>query len=293
LVRGSNVWHWEALAGGENYVARDVFVLDCANSASRRMLSALPDLRVRDHSRDAAILVMHSSEGCDGAITALTSRASDLVGNDALGDEVVNRGKSLMRRKSDADDLRRNTESSMRLAATDPLTGLYDRRYADPYLADVIRNPSATGEPFAVIMVDTDHFPAVTDEHGQAVGDAVLREIANRMRDNLGAIDLVARSGGEEFLVDMPGTDGGRARPVANRLRVLICDDPIVLENGADGTVMVSAGVTVGGAPQFCASGATESMIDATRGQNGGAQSELGRVYSRLSRRRSRASRSA
>ena len=63
----------EALARGDNYVARDVFVLDFANSASRQMLSALPDLRARNHSRHAAILAMHSSEDCDGAITALTT----------------------------------------------------------------------------------------------------------------------------------------------------------------------------------------------------------------------------
>ena len=109
-----------------------------------------------------------------------------------MGDEIVHRGKSLMRRKSDVDDLRHNKLSSMRLATTDPLTGLYDRRYADVYLEDVIRNPSVTGEPFAVMMADVDHFKAVANEHEQAVGDAVLREIANRMRDNLRTIDPVA-----------------------------------------------------------------------------------------------------
>jgi len=266
----------EALAGGSDYVARDVFVLDCANSAARQMLSALPDLRARDHSRHAAILVMHRSEDSDGAITALTSGASDLVGNDALGDEVVHRVQSLMRRKSVADDLRRNSESSMRLAATDPLTGLYNRRYADTYLADVIRNSSVTGEPFAVMMADIDHFKAVNDDHGHAVGDAILREIASRMSDNLRAIDLVARFGGEEFLVVMPGTDAERAGPAANRLRARIGNDPIVLDDGTEITVTVSVGVTVGGAPRICTSGAVATMIDASRGQAGVADRLLG-----------------
>ena len=266
----------EALAGGGDYVARDVFVLDCANTASRQMLSALPDLRARDHSRHAAILAMHRGDDCDSAITALTSGASDLISTDALGDEVVHRVQSLMRRKSDADDLRRNSESSMRLAATDPLTGLYNRRYANTYLADVIRNSSVTGEPFAVMMADIDHFKSVNDTYGHAAGDAILRAIARRISDNLRSIDLVARFGGEEFLVVMPGTDADRAGPAANRLRARICDDPVVLDDGREVTVTVSVGVTVGGAPRIFASGAAAEMLDPTRSQNGVADKLLG-----------------
>lgn len=257
----------EALAGGGDHVARDVFVLDCANPAARQMLSALLDLRARDHSRHAAILVMHPSDDCDSAITALTSGASDLVGADASGDEVVHRVRSLMRRKSDADDLRRNSESSMRLAATDPLTGLYNRRYADTYLSDVIRNSSVTGEPFAVMMADIDHFKTVNDTYGHAVGDTILREIASRVSDNLRSIDLVARFGGEEFLVVMPGTDAERAGPAANRLRARICDDPIILEDGREITVTVSVGVTVGGVSRVGGSG-TAASIDPVREQD-------------------------
>lgn len=255
----------EALAGERDEASRDVFVLDCANTAARQMLSALPDLRARDHSRHAAILVMHRSEDCQAAITALTSGASDLVGTDALGDEIVHRVQSLVRRKSDADDLRRNTESSMRLAATDPLTGLYNRRYADRYLSDVIQNSNITGQPFAVMMADIDHFKSVNDTYGHAVGDAILRTIASRISDNLRSIDLVARFGGEEFLVVMPGTDAERAGPAANRLRAKICDDPIVLEDGREVTVTVSVGVTVGGARRPGAPPAAKSAVTPSR----------------------------
>ena len=266
----------EALAGGGAYVARDIFVLDCSSVAARQLLSALPDLRARDHSRHAEILVMHRNDDCEGAITALTSGASDLVSADALGDEVVHRVQSLVRRKSDADDLRRNSESSMRLAATDPLTGLYNRRYADTYLADVIRNSNVTGQPFAVMMADIDHFKAVNDTHGHAVGDAILREIARRMKDNLRSIDLVARFGGEEFLVVMPGTDADRAGPAANRLRARICNDPILLVDGTEVTVTVSVGVTVGGVPRGGSANGEAAHPDAATLQSGVADKLLG-----------------
>jgi len=266
----------QALAGERGEASRDVFVLDCANTAARQMLSALPDLRARDHSRHAAILVMHPSDDCDAAITALTSGASDLVGADALGDELVHRVQSLIRRKSDADDLRRNTESSMRLAATDPLTGLYNRRYADRYLSDVIQNSNVTGEPFAVMMADIDHFKSVNDTYGHAAGDVILRTIASRISDNLRSIDLVARFGGEEFLVVMPGTDAERAGPAANRLRARICDDPIILEDGREITVTVSVGVTVGGARRLSAPQAAQSVLPPLRAEGAVADKLLG-----------------
>ena len=256
----------QALAGTSDHLPRDIYVLDCSHGTAREMLSALPDLRARDHSRHAAILVMHRASDWGGAVTALTSGASDLAADDALGGELVHRVRALLRRKADADDLRRNTESSMRLAATDSLTGLYNRRYADTYLADVIRTSSVTGAPFAVMMADIDHFKSINDTHGHAVGDTILREIANRMRDNLRAIDLVARFGGEEFLVVMPGTDAERAGPAANRLRARISDDPVVLADGTEVQVTVSVGVTIGGEPRICASGAAATLIDTTPG---------------------------
>ena len=74
----------------------------------------------------------------------------------------------------------------------------------------------------------------------------------------------------------MPGTDGERARPAANRLRALICDDPIVVENDTEVTATVSVGVPVGGVAKICASGAAASMIDTTRGQKGVVDRLLG-----------------
>lgn len=257
----------QALSAKGDPTPRDVYILDCAHCEARELLSALPDLRARDHSRHSAILAIHREGDWDCAITALTGGASDITDDAALGGEIVHRVKVLMRQKSEADDLRRNTESSLRLAATDPLTGLYNRRYADAYLANVIEGASITGEPFAVMLADIDHFKSINDVHGHAVGDRVLQEVAQRMKDNLRAIDLVARFGGEEFLVVMPGTDAERAGPAANRLRKRVSDVPVELETGEKITVTVSVGVTVGGTPNILASGAAMSKIDTSRGE--------------------------
>ena len=98
------------------------------------------------------------------------------------------------------------------------------------------------------MMLDLDHFKAVNDTHGHAAGDRVLVEVAQRLRDNLRAIDLVARIGGEEFLVAMPETSVEQARSAAERLRRVIEDTPFDCTRAGQGPLRVtmSIGVAIG-----------------------------------------------
>ncbi|MFT6076528.1 MAG: two-component system cell cycle response regulator [Yoonia sp.] len=78
---------------------------------------------------------------------------------------------------------------------------------------------AVSGREFAVMMLDIDHFKAINDAYGHAAGDMVLIQIADRLRENQRAIDLVARVRGEEFLVAMPRTSVREAKQAADRLR--------------------------------------------------------------------------
>jgi two-component system cell cycle response regulator len=110
------------------------------------------------------------------------------------------------------------------------------------------------------MMIDIDHFKAVNDTHGHAAGDKVLVELADRLRQNLRAIDLVARMGGEEFLVAMPGTSVTDARLAADRLRALVNTTPFDLgDNQPALKITVSVGVAVSG--QFNAETAAINKI--------------------------------
>ncbi len=91
-------------------------------------------------------------------------------------------------------------------------------------------------------MADIDHFKHINDMHGHLVGDAVLREVAGRLRDVLRPYDAVGRYGGEEFLVVLPGCDGTSATGLAERLRQHVAAKPVETPQG-DVAVTLSLGV--------------------------------------------------
>ncbi|MEP7081410.1 MAG: sensor domain-containing diguanylate cyclase [Chloroflexota bacterium] len=132
------------------------------------------------------------------------------------------------------------------LAMRDPLTGLFNRRYLDPALDQLIaqraRVPVAERFPLAAIMFDLDHFSELNNRHGHHVGDEVLRTFGSILRARMRASDLVARWGGEEFAAILFRSTLEDAMRVADGVRQQLADTKI---SGADGepvTATVSAG---------------------------------------------------
>jgi diguanylate cyclase (GGDEF)-like protein len=127
-------------------------------------------------------------------------------------------------------------------AVIDGLTGMLNRRALDQRLHELTAQARITGQPVAVIAGDIDHFKRVNDEHGHATGDAVLVEVAYRLRKALRAFDLAYRVGGEEFLVVLPGVDVPAAAKLAEQLRAAVAAEPavglrITMSFGIAGTV--------------------------------------------------------
>ncbi len=130
--------------------------------------------------------------------------------------------------------------ASRRVAATDHLTGLPNRFALQPRIGELAHQAAATGERVAVVAVDVDHLKALNDEHGHATGDAVLREVARRLRACLSPFDSIYRFGGEEFVALLAGYDIASARAAAETMRRAVGDTAIESH-----PVTVSVGVAI------------------------------------------------
>ena len=126
-------------------------------------------------------------------------------------------------------------QEAQRLSLTDPLTGLWNYRYLTIGLGHEIERATRFSRPLAALMLDLDRFKSINDKYGHQVGDAVLIELAGRMRAEVREVDTVARYGGEEFVIVLPETDAIGAARLATRLGTVIRSTPFCLDLGSNG----------------------------------------------------------
>jgi len=135
------------------------------------------------------------------------------------GRQSLDRERRLVRT---AAALREATAQLEKLAATDHLTGIWNRRAFFEAFGVEFRRAQRYGRNLSVLMIDLDNFKQANDLGGHAFGDYVLAATAKITRENLRESDMVGRYGGEEFAVVLPETDGAHAAPVAEKLRAAI-----------------------------------------------------------------------
>ena len=129
-----------------------------------------------------------------------------------------------------------------RLSRHDGLTGLLNRRAIEEALDAQMQRSRRSGEVFALMMLDIDHFKAINDHYGHAVGDLALKHAALLLHGGLREVDRLGRYGGEEFLLLLPGLPLAQAQPVAERLRENLAARPL-LHGGETIAVSVSIGI--------------------------------------------------
>jgi len=121
-----------------------------------------------------------------------------------------------------------------KLAITDPLTHLYNRRYLEEKFGDELLRAKAYRIPLSIIMADIDHFKIINDTYGHKVGDKVLEVLGVILKANVRDKDIVARYGGEEFMILLPNTSKLDAQKVAERIRKEIEETPLTEIGGPE-----------------------------------------------------------
>jgi two-component system cell cycle response regulator len=201
-------------------------------------------LRAQEITRSLPVLLIAGNEEIDRIAKGLDLGANDYILRPIERSELVARARTQIKQKRHHDWLLHNYEQSLALALVDPLTGAYNRRYLDVHLPRMFDRYRANDRPLTVIALDIDFFKKINDTYGHAAGDQVLKEVVNRARQSVRAVDLVTRMGGEEFDVIMPETDIKVATDIGERIRDRIGASPVILPDTTQAIhVTVSIGV--------------------------------------------------
>lgn len=162
---------------------------------------------------------------------------------------MANRNKDLQNRLSastkEVGTMRANLETARAASLTDQLTGIPNRRSFDSFLRNQTAMTAAEEKPLCLIICDIDHFKKFNDTHGHPVGDQVLKSVARILSSGVREGDLVARFGGEEFVIVMPSATLEEAARTAERLRAAVASRKIIMRGAAKdlGSVTMSFGI--------------------------------------------------
>jgi diguanylate cyclase (GGDEF)-like protein len=201
-------------------------------------------IRARDGSPYTYILLVTTRNRQEDRLEGLAAGADDFLAKPLspaeltarleIARRILSMQAALISRSVQAErlhaELRRQNERLAELVATDPLTGLANRRHLVETLESASSLAQRYAQPLSLIMLDVDWFKRYNDTFGHRAGDDILGRFADLLRHGVRAHDLVARYGGEEFVILLPSTDAEAARFVAERLRGTIESAPWPLD---------------------------------------------------------------
>ena len=202
--------------------------------------------RLRDKSRKFYhyVIMIQGKVHKEENRLALESGADDYLNEPLEESELRAHLKAASRIIALQDELISAREEQRVLAMKDGLTGLWNRvAFLEIFKQELNRAQRADGHT-GLLLLDLDYFKRINDGYGHLAGDAVLRELALRFRQNVRSYDVVGRFGGEEFLIALPGCDRSQLYKRAEAIRKAICDEPVRVDK-IEISVTVSIGATV------------------------------------------------
>ena len=210
-------------------------------------------VRGRENAPFTYILLLTAKGETDDIVMALDSGADDYLVKPYNASELRSRigaGERIVRLH---EELESANAALKRLSQTDYLTQVNNRSAIVHRIEEELSRSARTNAPLAVFLLDIDHFKKINDTHGHAAGDAVLIEVARRLKDQCRTYDATGRYGGEEFVVVAPGPHRNEIDTVGERIREAIAHAPIMAEGVS---ILVTA--SIGGV--WVAPGATSSV---------------------------------
>lgn len=188
----------------------------------RELAGVLPDIKQDPDLFRAPVLLIGVPDGVRAALADLERGAHDVLRENASDGEIAARVHAARRVHDMHDQLLSREHELETLAYHDELTGLPNRRFALRQLNALLSRARRHDQDVSVLLIDADRFKALNDRHGHQAGDEILCRLAARLAERVREEDIVARFGGEEFLVILPDTDASGAGAVAEDLRAAV-----------------------------------------------------------------------
>jgi two-component system, cell cycle response regulator len=201
----------------------DVLLLQAELGAALADVKGDPDLFC------IAVVLVGEPADLDAAVDAIEHGAHDLLRADATAGEIVARVHAAHRAQEMQAQLLTREHELEAMAYHDELTGVPNRRFAIRQLHALLSRARRHGQELSVVLLDADRFKALNDHHGHGAGDDVLRGLAERLVARVREEDVVARFGGEEFLVILPDTGAAGAATAAEDLRAAVAAEPFAV----------------------------------------------------------------
>jgi two-component system cell cycle response regulator len=191
--------------------------------------AALADVKGDPDLFRTAVVLVGAPPDLHAVVEALEHGAHDVLRDDATPGELVARVRAAHRAQEMQEQLLTRERDLEAMAYYDELTGVANRRFAIRQLHALLSRARRHGQDLSVILFDADRFKSLNDRHGHGAGDEVLRGLAQRLCARVREEDVVARFGGEEFLVILPDTDAAGAATAAEDLRAAVAAEPFTV----------------------------------------------------------------
>jgi diguanylate cyclase (GGDEF)-like protein len=205
-------------------------------------------IKVNDSTRFLPVIMLTIKGSTKDKVEGLRIGADDYLPKPYNEIELNARIYASLRVKSLRDELIRKNQQLEevltkleKIAITDPLTGLFNRRYFESVIEKEFNKTVRYKTPTSCLVIDIDYFKRINDNYGHRKGDEVLKEIARLIKDCLRKVDTIARWGGEEFVILMPGTDSQKAYVAAERIKDTIEKNSF---SGINEKITISIGIS-------------------------------------------------
>jgi two-component system cell cycle response regulator len=179
-------------------------------------------LRSKPNFKNSVLMMLADEENIPMVIKGMELGINDYFMYPVDKSELKARVRTQLRRKQYQDNLRTELEESVDLSTKDGLTAVFNRRYFDIHVKQMVQKSQETKKPICIMMFDMDHFKQVNDTYGHPAGDAVLKTLASVLKASFRVTDLIARYGGEEFIVLLNNIDLQETLKIAEKTRALI-----------------------------------------------------------------------